>query len=74
MRTLLTYLPALGCLTMMLIVCGPMIFRRNKGDASVHNSTQSTSSSQEIAQLREEVAVLKAQITLKEQSDSEPNS
>jgi cell division protein FtsB len=64
MRTLLTYLPVVGCLAMMLIVCGPMMFRRNKGAANGYDQQpEAAAHTDEVAQLREEVAMLRAQIS-----------
>lgn len=67
MRILLSYLPFVGCLAMVLFMCGPMMFRRNKNTSSADDQA-STASSNEIAELREEVSLLKAQIALKDDS------
>ncbi|MGI8426735.1 MAG: hypothetical protein ACR2M4_09120 [Actinomycetota bacterium] len=67
MRNFLSYLPLVGCLAMVLFMCGPMMFRRNKHSLSAEEQA-TTSSSNEIAELREEVSLLKAQIALKDDS------
>ncbi|MGH2375565.1 MAG: hypothetical protein ACRD1T_04835 [Acidimicrobiia bacterium] len=67
MRTLLSYLPLVGCLAMMLFICVPMMLRRNN-NASCADDQTTTPSSNEIAELREEVSLLKAQLALKNDS------
>lgn len=51
MKALITYLPAFACLAMLLIVCVPMLFNR-------HWAHQDN----EAAELREEVARLRAEL------------
>ena len=56
MRTLGTYLPALACGAMMLLICVPMLFGRK------HNSDADESDTKrEIAELREELSRLRAE-------------
>ena len=56
MRTVLTYLPAIACGVMMLVICVPMMRNMHKGgDDSADNDTQ-----KEIAELREEIQRLKS--------------
>jgi hypothetical protein len=50
MRTLLTYLPAIACVAILLIVCLPMLLKRDG-----HQND-------DVAQLREEVARLRAEL------------
>ena len=56
MRTLGTYLPALACGAMMLLICVPMLFGRKHNSESDESDTK-----REIAELRDEVARLKAE-------------
>ncbi|MGH2752990.1 MAG: hypothetical protein ACRDLB_01025 [Actinomycetota bacterium] len=57
MRWLVTALPALACGAMMLVMCVPMLLRRNK-------ATSEAASEEDIAALREEIALLKAERAL----------
>lgn len=69
MRTLINYLPLLGCAAMLLLVCGPMLFRRNhKAD-----TTASTFApvDEQIAELRDEVHRLKAELDVKDSREAE---
>lgn len=59
MRTIATYLPAIACGAMMLLICIPMMRSMHKGG----NSDDATSR-EEVAELREEIARLKAERTL----------
>jgi hypothetical protein len=62
MRALGSYLPALACLAMMAVICIPMLLSHRK-----HNNSQVTKEpdiNPELAELREEVALLKARLTL----------
>ncbi|MBA3430969.1 MAG: hypothetical protein H0U16_05750 [Actinobacteria bacterium] len=56
MRTLLTYLPAVACAGMMLMVCLPMILGRKS-----HPRDDEAATRQEVATLREEIVRLKAE-------------
>lgn len=56
MRTIATYLPAIACGAMMLLICIPMMRNMNK----THGSDDSEAR-REIGELREEVARLKAE-------------
>lgn len=69
MRTFLTFLPAIGCLVMMLVMCGPMMLKRNKGRSSAVEDDP-TPVSKEIAELRDEISSLKAKLALQEGSDA----
>ena len=66
MRTLVTYLPALACGAMLLLVCIPMMRNMHKG----HGEPEDTASRQEIAELREEVARLKSERALEDVSET----
>ena len=55
MRTLATYLPALACGAMMLFICVPMLLSRKQSQSNDPNA-----SLRDIAELREEIARLKA--------------
>lgn len=65
MRTVFAYLPALACGAMMLLICVPMMFGRKHGGSTEGNATQ-----QDVAELREEIARLKAERILGEKSES----
>ena len=54
MRWLTTALPVVACLGMMLVMCVPMLMNRGKGANEVASSV-------DVAELREEIARLKAQ-------------
>ncbi|MDQ3954785.1 MAG: hypothetical protein M3285_04465 [Actinomycetota bacterium] len=56
MEWLLLYVPALACAAMMLVVCIPMMHKISR-DHDEHGAA----SSEEIAELREEVARLRVQ-------------
>lgn len=55
MKSLLIYLPAFACLAMAAIICLPMLLKHGK-----HRPDP------EVAELKEEVALLKAQVALRE--------
>lgn len=61
---------------MMLVMCGPMIFKRNRqGARQTDQSAELKPESNEVAELREEVALLKAKLAIEEQErESEPRS
>lgn len=61
MRSLSVYLPALACGEMMLLICVPML-RGRKHD----QPTDQSASQQEVAELREEIARLKAELALED--------
>jgi hypothetical protein len=65
LETLISYLPALVCGAMMLLICIPMMrnMRRGQGDATDADTHQ------EIAELREEMARLRAERTLDSDKD-----
>jgi hypothetical protein len=69
LRTLLTFLPVIGCLLMMLVMCVPMMLKRNKGRSSAADD-DSTPVPKDIAELRDEVSSLKAKLALQEGSDA----
>lgn len=58
MRTFVTYLPALACGAMMLLICVPMLLRRK------HDHAEPSASQQEVAELRDEISRLKAERAL----------
>jgi hypothetical protein len=60
-RTLITLLPALACGAMML-VCARMMFGR-------HGQTHDDPQTREIAELRDELARMRAESALKEQKE-----
>ncbi len=63
MRSLAVYLPALACGAMMLLICVPMLLGRN------HNQpTDQGVSQQDVGELREEIARLKAERALEDKS------
>ena len=62
MDTLLSYLPVLACVGMMLLICVPMMRHMRKG----HDESKDTAMHEEIAELRDEVARLKAERALPE--------
>jgi hypothetical protein len=62
MRTLLAYLPGLFCLAMVLLVCGPMLLRRARGQGCEQAAPAATT--EEVAELKEEVARLRAELAL----------
>ena len=62
MDTLLLYLPALACVGMMLLICVPMMRNMHKD----HRDSEDTATREEFAELREEVARLKAERALQE--------
>jgi hypothetical protein len=65
LRSIAAYLPAIACGVMMLLICVPMLVGRKR------NQTNNQSASQEeVAELREEIARLKAQRTLEKESES----
>lgn len=66
MEWLWTLLPALACGAMMLLICIPMMRNMHKG----HGEGNESASPQEVAELREEIARLKAARTLAD--DREP--
>jgi hypothetical protein len=55
MRTIGTYLPAIICGAMMLVICIPMLLRRKN-----HETEDVGAARQEVADLREEISRLKA--------------
>lgn len=60
METVLAFLPAIACGAMMLFICIPMMRNMHKGDGSSDDSVASS----EIAELREEIAQLRAERVL----------
>ena len=57
MRGLIAALPAVACLGMMLVMCVPMLMNRRKG-------SNEAASPADVAELREEIARLKAERVL----------
>ena len=69
MRTLATYLPGLICAGGMLL-CMQMMRHGSKSNASCHEtSKQETASSAEMAELREEITRLRAELMLKSRQE-----
>jgi hypothetical protein len=66
LETFVTYLPAIACGAMLLLVCIPMMRDMHRG----HGESAGTASGQEIAELREEVARLKAERALEDASET----
>jgi hypothetical protein len=65
LRTLVTYLPALACGAMMLLICVPMLLgRKHKQDA------EPSASQKEVAELREEISRLKAERALEDKTEA----
>lgn len=60
MRTIAAYLPAIACGAMMLLICIPMMRNMHKG----HGESRDSDARNEIAELREEMARLKAERAL----------
>ena len=67
MRTIATYLPAIACGAMLLFMCIPMM--RNKHMKRDGESTDAATRS-EVAELREEIARLKAEHRLSKHHES----
>lgn len=57
MRSLIAYLPLIACGAMMLLICIPMMFGRK------HGSGDAGATQQDVAELHEEIARLKAERT-----------
>lgn len=55
MKTLLIYSPSIACLAMALIICLPMLMKHGKHEPN-----------SEVAQLKEEIARLRALIALRD--------
>jgi hypothetical protein len=72
LRTLIALLPLIVCLAMMLLMWRPGMFRKDRDQPAGDNPDgRPAHESQEIAQLREEVAVLKAKQGAQEQNGAE---
>ncbi|MBA2427634.1 MAG: hypothetical protein H0V60_11220 [Actinobacteria bacterium] len=63
MRSLAVYLPALACGAMMLLICVPMLLGRKHKQPTGKGVSQ-----QDVAELREEIARLKAERALEDKS------
>lgn len=72
MRTLVAYLPALICAGGMLVCMKMMSRGSNKGE-SCHGPTQQVTNTEELAELREEVTMLRAEVRLNPRQ-SEPRA
>lgn len=66
METLITYLPAIACGAMMLLICIPMMRNMHKGNGESDGSD----TQREIGELREEIARLKAERALEDKSET----
>lgn len=58
MKTILIYLPSIACLAAAAIICLPMLLKHGKHEPN-----------QEVAELKEEVAQLRAQIALRDNEE-----
>ncbi len=68
MRTIAAYLPAIACGGMMLLVCVPMMLSHKR-----HTANDQNASPQDIRELREEIAFLKAERALEGKSEASLN-
>jgi hypothetical protein len=66
LETIVAYLPAIACGAMLLLLCIPMMRNMHQG----YGESAGTASRQEIAELREEVARLKAERALEDASET----
>jgi hypothetical protein len=66
LETFVTYLPAIACGAMMLLICIPMKRNMHKD----RGESAGPASRQEIAELREEVARVKAERALEDASET----
>lgn len=66
METLIAYLPALACGAMLLFICIPMMRSMHKG----HGDPTDPDARQEIAELREEIALLRTERTLQDDRET----
>ncbi len=66
METLLTYLPAIACGAMMLLICIPMMRNMYKG----HEGSDDPDARREIGELREEIARLKDERALEDERET----
>jgi hypothetical protein len=66
LRTLATYLPAIACGAMMLLICIPMMRNMHKSSGGSDDSD----TQREIGELRDEVARLKAERALEDKSET----
>ncbi len=66
MRTLIAYLPVIACVAMMALICIPMMRNMYKG----HGETDDSDARREIGELREEIALLKAEGALEKGSET----
>ncbi|MFN2524942.1 MAG: hypothetical protein ABR505_01555 [Actinomycetota bacterium] len=66
METLIAFLPALACGAMMMLICIPMMRNMHKG----HDNSADTDKRHEVAELREEIARLKAERALEDKIEA----
>ncbi len=66
MRTLIAYLPVIACVGMMALICIPMMRNMHKG----HGETDDSDARREIGELREEIALLKAERGLENKTET----
>lgn len=66
METLISYLPALACGAMMLFICIPMMRNMHKS----HGDSADADARQEVAELREEIARVKAERALEDKTEA----
>jgi hypothetical protein len=60
LETVLSYLPAIACGAMLLLVCIPMMRNKHKG----RDDSADTNSQKEIAELRDEIQRLKSESSI----------
>ncbi len=65
MRTLIAYLPVIACVAMMALICIPMMRNMHKGHGGSDDAD-----ARELGELRDEVARLKAERALGEESET----
>jgi hypothetical protein len=66
LRTFIAYLPLIACVGMMALICIPMMRNMHKGQEGSNDSD----AQREIGELREEIALLKAERALEKESET----
>lgn len=66
MKIVIAYLPLLTCVGMMALICIPMMRRMHK----THGDTDDSDTQREIGELREEIALLKAERALETERET----
>lgn len=67
MSTLIAYLPVIACVGMMALICIPMMRNMHKSHG---RSEDDSDARREIAELREEIALLKAERALEDKTET----